>query len=103
MKFHRESVKLLLFIFSLVDLTASQKTINKCGGSNPVIPADCFSYDTTENSCCFYTYKVDVIGCAWLGTKYKGFTQYGALFVECRATINNLKYFSILIFLLILI
>ena len=105
LNFHYASILLILTVLNLnIPTTKSQNYDIKlvpCGKASPVTNTDCFKYDLNTNSCCFYKYSTKM-GCMFLGTRYKGFKEYGALQVECGAgsQLINSKW---LLFILILV
>ena len=68
----------------------------------PAIPRDCFSFDNETNSCCFYSY-IDTSGCVWLGSRYIGETDYGALHFQCPAYLQELNIFFLICLIIFLL
>jgi hypothetical protein len=88
----------------ITQVPALNGTLTACGVPRPTVDSDCLSYSTDENACCFYSYYTKT-GCYWLGTRYKGVGNYGALFVNCDAGYIKLyrQFFAIIVIIFILI
>lgn len=112
MKFIFKKILLIVFsIFMIPEIHSKNLTLFNSSPNNieikecapiPAVPRDCFSYDNDNNSCCYFSF-VERRGCVWLGQRYVGKTEYGALYFECgdsvmKFTISIFTIYIILIF-----
>ena len=75
------------------DLTASVYT--RCdNGHTPDDISDCTSHETTESSCCLFTYGQDT-GCVLIGFKYLGSKTVGDMVVNCESKFIKTFYASL--------
>ena len=78
------------------DLTASVYT--RCdNGHTPDDISDCTSHETTESSCCLFTYGQDT-GCVLIGFKYLGSKTVGDMVVNCES--KFIKIFHVSLFMM---
>jgi hypothetical protein len=108
MKLKRNTLLIYLFLIlccaiKIQTQNPQNRTFESCGISNPVEPRDCLIHDTPDNSCCYYQYRSDAAGCIWLGTRFNGYSNYGALYVQCNSYINKLAIWSLFLVIFILI
>lgn len=98
------SKTMLIFIFLIINYTTYSQniTISYCGLINPAVEKDCYAYDTTSNSCCYYSYAGSG-SCVWLGTRYKGTANYGDLYVSCGVSYIYHRYLIVVFLFLILL
>ncbi len=97
----------LLIALSLIFIINNSKSkdieIRYCSIKTPSVAADCYSYDTEKESCCYYKYDT-LEGCVYLGTRYIGKRQYGALHVTCQGGfLNKINIFYCILLILLLI
>ena len=65
------------------ELTAS--VYNRCdNGHTPDDISDCTTHETSESSCCLFTYGQDT-GCVLIGFKYLGSKTVGDMTVNCES------------------
>ena len=75
------------------DLTSSVYT--RCdNGHTPDDISDCTSHETTESSCCLFTYGQDT-GCVLIGFKYLGSKTVGDMVVNCESKFIKIFYVSL--------
>ena len=73
---------------------------NRCDhGHTPDDISDCTKYDTSESSCCIFTYGQDT-GCVLIGFKYLGSKTVGDMVVNCKSKIIEIYYFSLIMMII---
>ena len=76
------------------DIDPTLLVYNRCDhGHTPDDISDCTKYDTSDSSCCIFTYGQDT-GCVLIGFKYLGSKSVGDMTVNCYS--NYLELFSLL-------
>ena len=76
------------------DIEPTFLVYNRCDhGHTPDDISDCTKYDTSDSSCCIFTYGQDT-GCVLIGFKYLGSKSVGDMTVNCYS--NYLELFSLL-------
>ena len=81
------------------DVDPTLLVYNRCDhGHTPDDISDCTKYDTSESSCCIFTYGQDT-GCVLIGFKYLGSKSVGDMIVNC----NNKYLETINLFLIAII
>ena len=76
---------------------------NRCDhGHTPDDISDCTKYDTSESSCCIFTYGQDT-GCVLIGFKYLGSKSVGDMTVNCyNKYLESFSFISIIALFFIL-
>ena len=76
---------------------------NRCDhGHTPDDIRDCTKYDTSESSCCIFTYGQDT-GCVLIGFKYLGSKSIGDMTVNCyNKYLETFSFISIITMIFIL-
>ena len=76
---------------------------NRCDhGHTPDDISDCTKYDTSESSCCIFTYGQDT-GCVLIGFKYLGSKSVGDMTVNCyNKFLESFSFISIIAIFLFL-
>jgi hypothetical protein len=99
-----KTIVLLIVISNIVSQgdTTDTTDLVECGVSRPAVDSDCLAYTTESNACCFYSYFTKT-GCYWLGTRYKGKTNYGGLYVNCDQRYVRIYYLLPILLLILLI
>lgn len=87
-------------LFNLTDKVYDGK-LEVCGMKGPQTQKDCTSFDNNTNSCCFYSYGSNTIGCYMLNTRFSGSINYGGMTITCESTFTKIKnYFFLFLFML---
>ena len=76
---------------------------NRCDhGHTPDDISDCTKYDTSDSSCCIFTYGQDT-GCVLIGFKYLGSKSVGDMTVNCyNKYLESFSFISIIALFFIL-
>ena len=86
------------------DIDPTLLVYNRCDhGHTPDDISDCTKYDTSDSSCCIFTYGQDT-GCVLIGFKYLGSKSVGDMIVNCYNKYLesfNLLWIVILFFIII--
>lgn len=97
----------ILILFTLLNLIYTQSSnittfqVIPCGIKKPTIENDCYKFTTETNSCCYYSYG-SVHSCIYLDTRFKGYLNYGGLFVSCDTNFLKFHLVIIMVFFMIL-
>jgi hypothetical protein len=79
-----------------VQITASATILNSCGPSPAVGKEDCQTGSSFSNSCCWADKQQ---GCYWLGTKYRGETNWAGMKLDCASSYLTFSMTFVLFFL----
>jgi len=79
-----------------VQISASSNILNTCGPTPAAGQSDCQTGSSFSNSCCWAEKQK---GCYWLGTKYRGSTNWAGMSLDCSSSYLTFSMTFVLFFL----